>query len=130
MMLELRYVVLWHELPAGSLLEGQARQSHFDLMFQVDEFLLTWECASWPPVERGDHPVRSLAPHRLAYLDYEGPVSNNRGFVQRVDAGQHAIINRNADSLRTRVHGEQFVGLLELTSDRLRVLESCDDQRH
>ncbi len=29
----------------------------------------------------------ALPEHRLAYLDYEGPVSGNRGSVKRWDAG-------------------------------------------
>jgi hypothetical protein len=31
--------------------------------------------------------VERLADHRLAYLDYEGPVSGDRGIVRRLDTG-------------------------------------------
>ena len=31
--------------------------------------------------------VKPLADHRLAYLDNEGPVSGDRGFVKRLDCG-------------------------------------------
>ena len=32
-----------------------------------------------------------IADHRLAYLEYEGPVSGNRGCVRRLDAGQYRV---------------------------------------
>lgn len=46
---------------------------------------MTWRAIDWPPVA-GDELIR-LADHRSAYLDYEGPVSDNRGRVRRIAAG-------------------------------------------
>lgn len=75
----LRYVVLWHT--------GHG-PDHFDLMYEHapgSPTLVTWRVA--PPVGEGETGVESLVPHRRAYLDYEGEVSNGRGSVGRVDAG-------------------------------------------
>ena len=34
--------------------------------------------------------VERLGDHRLVYLDYEGPVSGDRGRVRRLDAGEYS----------------------------------------
>ena len=74
----LRYVVLRHE--------GIA-EPHFDLMFEFepDLPLRTWQSPVWPITKRTR--LTPLAPHRPAYLDYEGPVSGGRGHVRRVAGG-------------------------------------------
>ncbi|HZW10399.1 MAG TPA: hypothetical protein VFF69_10895 [Phycisphaerales bacterium] len=90
-----RTVVLRHDLPDGT--------HHFDWLvepFRIepspgeapgaadDAVLIAWRLA-----ERVDHPgagslrAERLAPHRRAYLTYEGPVSKGRGQVTRVAAG-------------------------------------------
>jgi hypothetical protein len=74
----LRYAVLHHTgIP----------MPHYDLMFELHPGarLATWRCPDWP-VESGAL-LERLADHRLEYLDYEGPVSNNRGQVARVLGG-------------------------------------------
>jgi hypothetical protein len=78
----LRYVVLRHE--------GIA-EPHFDLMFETapGSMLATWRSAEWP-IATGT-PIEHLADHRREYLDYEGPVSGNRGFVRRVACGTHIV---------------------------------------
>lgn len=57
--------------------------------------LLTWELPKLPP---GPLPatfeqlgIRRLPDHRIDYLEYEGPVSNGRGTVQRVDFGEYQL---------------------------------------
>ena len=73
-----RYVVLWHE---------GIDNPHFDFMCEWRDHspLITLRYESWPP----DDPNRfeRLPDHRRKYLDYEGPISSNRGFVSRVAAG-------------------------------------------
>ena len=74
----LRYVVLHHE---------EVPQPHFDFLVEMTpgRELLTWRMPRWP-ASTGDYCVR-LPDHRNAYLEYEGPVSGDRGFVRRVAAG-------------------------------------------
>jgi hypothetical protein len=74
----LRYVILRHDgIP----------EPHFDLMFEQEERpeLTTFRSPAWPIV--GPTHVVKLADHRPAYLDYEGPISGERGHVKRVAAG-------------------------------------------
>ncbi|MFO0820285.1 MAG: hypothetical protein U1A77_20220 [Pirellulales bacterium] len=92
-----RFVLLRHDLPPDS-----TRASHWDLMIEIGEILRTWELTSLSHLDQASpsetidnneidlRPItRPLPEHRLAYLDYEGPVSNNRGVVQRIAMGVH-----------------------------------------
>ncbi|HQY89065.1 MAG TPA: hypothetical protein PK402_10425 [Tepidisphaeraceae bacterium] len=75
----LRFVVLHHT---------GIKSPHFDLMFELeigDEKLTSLRCPRWP-IKLGDR-LEETGEHRCAYLTYEGPVSNDRGTVKRVDEG-------------------------------------------
>jgi hypothetical protein len=78
----LRYVVLRHD---------GIDQPHFDLMFETFEgsALATWRSDEWPITSTTR--TERIGDHRRDYLDYEGPLSGNRGFVRRVDAGTHVL---------------------------------------
>ena len=97
----LRFVVLRHE---------GVPEPHFDLMFETapGSLLATWRAAEWPL--RNGTPLERLPDHRRAYLDYEGPVSQNRGHVKRVAAGNHSLIESNtlADFCVILVTGERY----------------------
>src|SRR2546430_2305604 len=71
-----RFVILEHDHP----------HLHWDLMLEKGEVLRTWRLAT-PPEKGQTIAATFLAGHRLAYLDYEGPLSGNRGCVLRWDAG-------------------------------------------
>jgi hypothetical protein len=62
---------------------------HYDLMLQQGQVLWTWQFSVNPI--KADAPetltCRRIADHRLAYLDYEGPVSGRRGQVKRLSGG-------------------------------------------
>ena len=85
-----RFVLLRHEMPPNA-----ERGSHWDLMLENRGVLLTWELPQLPP---GPLPasfeqlgILRLPDHRIDYLEYEGPVSNDRGTVQRVDFGHYHL---------------------------------------
>ena len=86
-----RFCVLEHDHPF----------LHWDLLIQNGETLDTWRLFKRPQV--GDWIRAEVLPaHRLLYLYYEGPVSNNRGNVVRISSGQ--LIERptaDSQSLRT-----------------------------
>jgi hypothetical protein len=101
-----RFVVLRHEMPPA-----EKRGSHFDLMLEHGEVLWTWTCDQLPsaalPVS-----AQRLADHRLAYLDYEGEVSGDRGSVTRVDEGQYELLAESTEQIRVRVAGQMLRGTL------------------
>jgi hypothetical protein len=76
-----RFVVLRHEMPSH-----HDRGDHFDFMLECDGQLLTWALDNWP-IGNPPQSALQLPAHRIAYLDYEGPVFGDRGHVSRVDAG-------------------------------------------
>ncbi|MEQ8788755.1 MAG: DNA polymerase ligase N-terminal domain-containing protein [Pirellulaceae bacterium] len=99
-----RYVVLRHETPPN-----YARPLHWDLMLEADDWLWTWALEE-PPRYDASIVAWPLADHRLEYLEYEGPVSNNRGVVARWDAGQYELIRRYDDEIVVRLGGEKLLG--------------------
>jgi DNA polymerase ligase (LigD)-like protein len=75
--MSLRYVILEHT----------HQGVHFDLMLEVDGKLRTWRLAT--PPEAGRAIAEASFDHRLLYLDYEGPISGDRGHVRQWDAGTY-----------------------------------------
>ena len=86
---------------------------HWDLMLEDGPVLRTWALDRPPrPAARGS--AGQLAEHRLAYLDYEGPVSGDRGTVRRIDRGTFEPIVWETDRVVVRLYGAQVIGELEL----------------
>ncbi|MCE9524843.1 MAG: hypothetical protein K8R36_02165, partial [Planctomycetales bacterium] len=55
--------------------------------------------------------------HRLAYLEYEGPVSGNRGTVSRVEEGEYHAVEQTEVYLRYQIAGKLIDGMLTLRRD-------------
>ena len=74
----LRFVVLRHQ---------GVPQPHFDLMIETTPggALMTWRSLDWPIT--AETQLTRLGEHRRDYLEYEGPLSGDRGQVKRVAAG-------------------------------------------
>jgi len=103
----LRYVVLFHRQPESSA-DGLAagRGDHYDWMFESAEGLLTWSTQRRLSAdEAGVIEAIKLPLHRAAYLDYEGPVSRNRGEVRRVESGRFRLITQTADRFEVDARG-------------------------
>ncbi len=86
-----QFVLLKHVMPALV-----SRPTHWDLMIDFGEKLLTFEMRELPeslaPGVSHDFAVTRLTDHRRVYLDYEGPLETDdsgkdRGSVERVAAG-------------------------------------------
>ncbi len=94
-----RFVLLTHDHPVW----------HWDLMLEDNGLLRTW---------RLDDDPRSIVPlgatplpdHRLLYLEYEGPVSNQRGTVTRWDRGDYEVIQETTDVFVVQLRGERIQG--------------------
>ncbi len=85
-----KFVILDHHPPQSQHDSAtRTEQRHFDLMFEVagNDKLLTFAITELPG--QGESiDVTMLTDHRAEYLGYEGPVSNNRGDVERFAFGQ------------------------------------------
>ncbi len=103
-----RFVILRHEMPPEA-----ERSSHWDFMLENRGVLLTWE---FPKLLPGQLPatfeqlgIRRLPDHRIDYLQYEGPVSNGRGTVKRVDSGSYQVTGQaSRDLVNVKATGKFF----------------------
>jgi hypothetical protein len=104
-----RFVVLRHETPPG-----YPRPPHYDLMLEQGGGLWTWALQSLPVAGGEAVAAERLPDHRPDYLDYEGEVTRDRGYVTRVDRGSCEAVAARGDELRFRVAGASLDGQLEL----------------
>ncbi|MGD2111681.1 MAG: DNA polymerase ligase N-terminal domain-containing protein [Phycisphaerae bacterium] len=101
-----RFAILHHKLADGE---------HWDLMLEHGDALLTWQLER-EPVDAAALPIpaKRIGDHRKAYLEYEGPVSGDRGHVRRVDAGLVEFERLAADEVVFRLKGERLAGAFVL----------------
>lgn len=111
-----RFALLFHECPPSL-----GRPSHWDLMLEREGVLLTWSLPALPAAWGGEAGIAfeqidatRLADHRLAYLDYEGPISGERGSVTRVDGGEYDVVDEAGGVWRVRLRGARCDEAIEL----------------
>jgi len=92
-----RCVVLFHEVE---------NSDHWDLMLEVQNRLWTWRMSELPTINQTVMGER-ITDHRIHYLDYEGPVSNNRGTVRRVRTGRYQWVQPGENRLAVLYFNEE-----------------------
>lgn len=102
-----RWVLLKHTLSDGDshfdwLLEDPSDPHGPLISFRLDADLI------WPPI--GPFDALRIQPHRRTYLDYQGPVSGNRGHVVRIVAGESPIVS-SPQSIRIGLSSGMLVGI-------------------
>lgn len=100
-------------MPRFALLEHDHPQLHWDLLLEHGPVCRTWRLSS-PPGNSVEIQAVGLADHRLLYLDYEGPISGDRGTVTRWDFGRFVWITATEDRVTVRLSGTRWFGRLEL----------------
>jgi hypothetical protein len=101
-----RFVILEHDHPAP----------HWDLMLEAGNVLRTWRLREMPRPRTSVVAERSFD-HRPFYLDYEGPLSGDRGNVVRRDAGDYQIESESESEVVFRMDGVLWQGNASLTKD-------------
>ncbi|MBX9791968.1 MAG: hypothetical protein K2Y37_23845 [Pirellulales bacterium] len=104
-----RFVALYHDCP-----DDRPRPSHWDFMLEADGVLRTWALERAPD-SAADQIAEQLPDHRIAYLDYEGPVSGDRGEVTRWDAGEYRWLTNEPATVVIDVVGRRLRGVVTLT---------------
>src|SRR5262249_53933241 len=99
----MRFVILEHDHPF----------LHWDLMLEAGGGLQTWRLAGTPEPGKSIA-ATALGDHRLMYLDYEGPVSGDRGTVKRWDAGTFDVEMATDDARVVVLHGGRVRGRIRL----------------
>ena len=95
-----RFAVLLHDHPF----------LHWDFLLEQGESCRTWRLLKSPDAP-GDIPAEAIADHRLMYLDYEGPVSGDRGMVTQWDTGTFEWLVDGDDLVEVRLTGRKLIGL-------------------
>jgi hypothetical protein len=99
-----RFVILDHDHPPR----------HWDFMLQRGDVLRTWRLAA-PPAPGQTVPAEAIGDHRLAYLDYEGPVGGERGTVMAWDRGTYVDEGEaSAERVVVRLSGTRYSGRVVL----------------
>jgi hypothetical protein len=98
-----RFVILEHDHPF----------LHWDLMLETGDVLRTWRLAH-PPEPGRSIKATALGDHRRMYLDYEGPVSGDRGQVTRWDGGTFQWKNNKPNLVAVQLEGERLKGTVLL----------------
>lgn len=83
---------------------------HWDLMLEAGDVLATWRLATPPSASTGTIDAHHIGDHRKAYLDYEGPISGDRGHVRRIDRGTYFTVERSADRWIIEMNGSLCYG--------------------
>ena len=104
-----KFVILHHRV---------AESEHWDLMLQHGDVLLTWQLLR-EPVDRSSLPIpaRRIGEHRKAYLEYQGPISGDRGHVRRVDAGTVEFEEITPDRYAITLNGRRLSGRFVLARE-------------
>ena len=103
---EARFVVLRHVDRLGV---------HFDLMIDVGDGLATWKMSAPPEAANKVGIIcRRIGDHRRAYLEYEGPISGDRGEVSRHDCGSCFCHEKTDDAWIVEFRGRLLMGWYKL----------------
>jgi len=133
-----RFVLLRHECPPQF-----EKPSHWDFMLEWGAVLRTWELRELPRAwadllgessssESSSSDSVNLIPlpdHRLAYLEYEGPLTGGRGSVERCDHGTYEILGESPDQVTVHLEGKFLSGPSRLRRgvEEVWVLDQIDD---
>jgi hypothetical protein len=94
-----RFVILTHDWPFP----------HWDFLAESGGVLRAWRLLTEPAAGE-DIPAEPNFDHRLLYLDYEGPLSGDRGSVSRWDAGVCEWLADEPERVEIELRGAKFVG--------------------
>lgn len=100
-----RFALTRHDSPRGL---------HWDLFLEYGDVLRTWALRE-PPQDGEAVACDALGDHRLAYLDYEGPIAEDRGSVLRWDSGIFNTESQSDGELVVRFEGHWLNGQATLS---------------
>ena len=100
---------------------------HYDFLIENGIDCLTWKFLKLPLLNQASIEIFKQPNHRLVWLlrkEYE--LSENRGFVKRIDHGIFKDVSTKLDSedFRFILNGELLYGLLEISGNSCRLSTS------
>lgn len=96
-------------MPRFAILSHDHPFPHWDFLLEDGDACKTWRLLTEPSPNRAV-PAEQIADHRLLYLDYEGPVSGDRGTVTQFDAGCFEWLRRRDNAMLIALYGKRIEG--------------------
>ncbi len=97
-------------MPRFTILEHDWPTRHWDLLLEAGSVLRAWRLLEKPEMDRVV-PAEANFDHRLLYLDFEGPLSGNRGSATRWDFGTFEWIENGTTRAVVELKGSRLLGL-------------------
>ena len=114
-----KWVLLEHKVYSANSFD-----IHYDFLVENEKDCLTWKFLKLPLLNQASIEISKQPNHRLIWLsrkEYE--LSDNRGFVKRIDHGKFKNVTDKLDSeyLRLILYGRVLNGLLEISGNSCRL---------
>ena len=119
---ELMFALLQHQTKTQGVAADKPSADfiHWDLLIEVPDqsLLATWRLTDNPLLINTPVVAERIQDHRRIYLEYEGPLTRNRGFVHHLDHGPANIIKLVGDELHVMLEGAQLRGQFRIRRDK------------
>ena len=117
-----KWVLLEHKVYSSNSFD-----IHYDFLVENGIDCLTWKFLKIPLLNQASIEISKQPNHRLVWLsrrEYE--LSDNRGFVKRIDHGIFKSVSDRLDSeyYRFILDGELLYGLFEIAGNSCRLIEN------
>ena len=109
-----QYVIQEHHQSENRNQKAESRNLgvHYDFMLESGDILKTWRIPQSP--DHYPQKIEQIQDHRKIYLDYEGEISGNRGFVKIWDKGDYAILTWTDQIIEIQLSGIKLQGTYQL----------------
>ena len=117
-----RWVLLEHKVYSGISFDV-----HYDFLIESEIDCLTWKFFKIPLLNQSSVEIFKQPNHRLVWLSrVEHELSENRGFVKRIDNGIFKKVYDDSDSeyFRFILDGEFLYGLFEISGNFCRLCKN------
>ena len=116
------WVLLEHKVYSGT-----SEEIHYDFLVENEIDCLTWKFFKIPLLNQASVEIFKQPNHRLIWLsrtEYE--LSDNRGFVKRIDHGIFQNLSKDLDSENYRfiLDGEHLCGLFEISANSCKLIKN------
>ncbi len=114
-----KWVLLEHEV-----YNGKSKDIHYDFLVENGIDCLTWKFLKLPLLNQASIEISKQPNHRLIWLSrIEHELSDNRGFVKRIDHGifKNVSIDLDSENYRFILDGEHLSGLFEISANSCRL---------
>jgi len=119
-----KWVLLEHEVH-----NAKSKDIHYDFLVENGIDCLTWKFLKLPSLNQASIEISKQPNHRLIWLSrIEHELSDNRGFVKRIDHGIFKNVSTDLDSENYRfiLDGELLFGLFEISANSCRLSKNIN----